>query len=173
LDQALKDVATSLLHLRDFEQEKNIQLGVIIDEVNLNFQIAANAQDSTKLAVAVTAPPHAPVDGSLALSNENVIAAQRGSSIQVKLKSVITAPLNEVGCFYFIPKYLESKKDCAGAKPASTPTPPGSPAGQQGSQGHALNDTVQGIAQAAQNAIDARKLPLTVADVSYVPAPEK
>ena len=166
LDQAMQDVATSLAHLRDFEKANNIQLGVVIDEVNLNFQVAANAQDSTKLAVAVSSPAHAPVVASLNASDETLLAAQRGSTIQVKMKSVITAPLNEVGCFYFIPNYLNSKKDCSSGKPSSS-TAPSPPSSQPAQPGHAEATQSLIAAKEMQRDLDAYDLPLKVEAVSY------
>lgn len=148
LENAMVQVVQGLKAMQDFEKNNpDTKLGAIIDEVDLNFQISTTAQNDGKLTVAVSAPAGAPIGGNLGFSNEEIIGAQRGSNIQVKLRSVITAPLNDVGCFYFRPDYYKNKSCTSSTSKANNTQPGGKP------QTNSENALTRSIGQLAQQAV--------------------
>ena len=118
LDNALSQVVTGIAHVKELEKTSGTQLGSIIDQVDIDFQLAVTGNQQDKLSIAVTAPTGAPVSGSLGASDDSARSANRGSTIHLVLKSVVTAPLNYVGSYYLLrTEYSESAaKGCTSIK---------------------------------------------------------
>jgi hypothetical protein len=124
LGNALSQVVMGIAQVNELEKQSGPQLGTLIDQVDIDLQLAVTGTHQDQLSVAIAAPSGAPIGGSLGASDQDSRSASRGSTIHLTLKSVITAPLNYVGCFYFQKtEYSEAAtKGCSAAKPADSAT---------------------------------------------------
>ncbi|CAN7485797.1 hypothetical protein [Mesorhizobium sp. LjRoot246] len=90
LNAALIDVADSLNDMRA-KAENRGNFGLIVDEVDVTFNVSSKATNTGKLAVSVANMPVA--GGILGASGENTLVAEgnRGNQIVIKMKNLATA----------------------------------------------------------------------------------
>lgn len=95
LNDALTDVADSLnnVQLRSAGRQK---VGLLVDEVQVVFNVSSKATSTGKLGVTTTATP-IPIGGTFGLnaSGELVSEGLRGNVITVKFKNVATADMSK------------------------------------------------------------------------------
>jgi hypothetical protein len=122
LDGALQDIANGLAHMKqtvdlnkDNASQQSPLYGSIVDEVDITFQLAATGSSTKGATVAIGAPPAAPITANLGVSLQNVETGNRGSTIQIKVRSAGTAPLNFMGCYF----YMQGEYKAAGAAAAA------------------------------------------------------
>ncbi|SCB41689.1 hypothetical protein [Rhizobium multihospitium] len=96
LDSALNDVATSLHKLQRKYADKE-KIGMMVDEVQVQFAIAVTAADSGKVQLNVADIPVGTAGGTLGASAEHdqSSGANRGNTITVTFKNVATADLSK------------------------------------------------------------------------------
>jgi hypothetical protein len=104
----------------------NALAGSLVDEVDVDFVLAVSSTRTDQVSIAVTAPAGSPIGGSLGASNADTSAASRGSTIHIVLKNLATAPLNYVGCYYFINHDYgaATAKGCTSTKPDTAAAKP-------------------------------------------------
>ncbi|MFB2567263.1 hypothetical protein [Rhizobium sp. IMFF44] len=96
LDTALNDVATSL-HTLQRKYAGKEKIGMMVDEVQVQFAIAVTAADSGKVQLNVADIPVGATSGTLGGSAEHdqSSSANRGNTISVTFKNVATADLSK------------------------------------------------------------------------------
>jgi hypothetical protein len=107
LSQAMADIGRGLGSFKNELKNQGIKTGLIVDEATVTFNVAASANNTNKLVLDASTPilvGSGP--GSLKLNTENtlVTSASRGNQIVIKLKSIYTTPLNELGKKQEVPK---------------------------------------------------------------------
>jgi hypothetical protein len=149
LERALQDIANGLGHMKQtIEQDKNDPqkqnplVGSLVDEVDINFQLAATGNSQYGSNLTVGTPTGAPIAASLGVSFQNAQTGSRGSTIQIKIRNAGTAPLNYVGCYYYIHSDKADVKNCAGKSSDAG-------GGGKGAGGGAMNDVHGAVAKYA------------------------
>ncbi len=103
VDQALADVGVGLGRMKQGINAGGIRsAGLLVDEVEVTFNVAASADRSGKLTLDASVPivvPSAKSDGGLSAKGEfeNKDAASRSNQIKIKFKNWYTASLNSNG----------------------------------------------------------------------------
>ncbi|AYG59020.1 hypothetical protein [Rhizobium jaguaris] len=122
LDTALNDVADSLHRLQKKYAGKD-KIGMMVDEVQVQFAIAVTAGDTGNVQLNVADVPIGTAGGTLGASagHGESSSANRGNTITVTFKNVATADLSK-GSFSFIPPASgKGGKDSGGNAPKWTP----------------------------------------------------
>lgn len=93
------EVARGIVGMKETLRENNTKAGVLVDEVTVDFNVAASATDtsSLKIDVARTAPLGFISSASVGAQESLVQAGSRSNHITIKLKNLATASLNKPG----------------------------------------------------------------------------
>jgi hypothetical protein len=96
LDKALQDVAYSLHHVQDkYPPEK--RMGLIADEVTVQFQVAASATNGGSGTLNIAAIPVSAAGGTIggSLTEQQSANANRGNTITLTFRNLATADLSK------------------------------------------------------------------------------
>lgn len=99
LNAAMVDVAESLNDMRDRTTARG-KLGMLVDEVEVTFNISSKATSTDKLAVSAA---NIPVAGGILGANADsqlVAEGNRGNQITIKLKNIATADMSKASKEY-------------------------------------------------------------------------
>ncbi|SCB27316.1 hypothetical protein [Rhizobium hainanense] len=121
LDTALNDVATSLHKLQHKYAGKE-KIGMMVDEVQVQFAIAVTAADSGKVQLNVADIPVGAAGGTFGASAEHdqSSSANRGNTITVTFKNVASADLSK-GSFSLLKPAGKGGKATGDNSPKWTP----------------------------------------------------
>lgn len=100
VQRALADVAEGLVRMRQLGRENNTVFGLIVDDVTVTLKVTASAGDSNKLVVdAANIQPAVLAGGNLGIKIDNTAEStgNRDNTIEIKMRNVYTADLNELG----------------------------------------------------------------------------
>lgn len=97
LDTAIIEVADSLKHVQQQTADRK-KVGLIVDEAQVQFQIAAKSTNTGSIGGSVTAVPLG-VGGTagLTVSNQVVNEGSRGNTVTVTFKNIATADYSKGG----------------------------------------------------------------------------
>jgi hypothetical protein len=92
---AMHEVAEGLVELRKELDREKMKVGLLVDEVNVNFNVTANATDTRKLSIDLSngAATTSVINAAFKASDELVATGARGNTVQIKLKNIYTATL--------------------------------------------------------------------------------
>ncbi len=100
VDAALSDVANGLRNFNSINKAGNTRYGLLVDEVTVQLKVTASAKDSSKLVIDVAnVKPSLLSGGTLSSKFEQGAesSGNRDNTINVKLKNIYTASLNDAG----------------------------------------------------------------------------
>lgn len=109
LNAAMVDVANSLNDMRDVTDKRG-KLGLLVDEVQVTFNINSKATNTNKLTVGLS---NVPVSGGLFAANaENTLQSEgsRGNQIIIKMKNIATADMSKANKQYVTRCYGSDNK---------------------------------------------------------------
>lgn len=97
IKSALSQVAEGVAEMQAELRDRKIRLGVIVDEVNVTFNVTANATRTDTLSVDLSNGPatNSVIAASLKGSDQLVATGTRGNVVNIKLKNIYTAGLND------------------------------------------------------------------------------
>jgi hypothetical protein len=95
----MRQVAAGVIAMRDELRSRDARLGVVVDEVTVDFNVSASATDTSnlKLDLARTVPAGFVSSGTVSYSDQLAVTGQRSNHITIKLKNLATASLNDPG----------------------------------------------------------------------------
>lgn len=96
LDRAIQDVSKSLHHAQD-QYPSDKRLGLMVDEVQVQFQVAAAASNSGSAQLNVAAIPVSPAGGTIGgnIQGQEGSNANRGNTITVTFKNIASADMTK------------------------------------------------------------------------------
>ncbi len=94
VENALNDIANGLVSMKKNLVASDYNFGLLADEIDIELKLGVSAKDGSKLALDVgrTLPS---VTASLKGEMSKDSSADKSNTIKIKLKNVLTAPLND------------------------------------------------------------------------------